>query len=115
MSAADLGMRMGVTRQAINALEASERNATARMSTLATAAQAMDCQLVYALIPNQGSLNGIMHAEAGRVVDIDLAAVAQTMLLEGVVVESLPTDRQDHIDDLIASSGKRLWRTRAKR
>ena len=44
-------MRMGVRQQTIHDLELSERRRTIQLDTLARAADAMDCDLVYALVP----------------------------------------------------------------
>jgi predicted DNA-binding mobile mystery protein A len=109
MSAADLGVRLHVSRQAVHAMEASERAGTARMSTLAAAAEAMGCQLVYALVPHT-TLRGTVEAQAGLVVDIEHAVVTQSMALEDQAVEPLPTDSADAIEDLLRS-GDRIWRT----
>ena len=112
MSDSELGARLGVSRQAVAAMEVSERAGTVRMSTLAAAAEAMGCQLVYAIVPVAGgTLEGIVQAQAGRIVDIEHAAVTQTMRLEAAVVPPLPTDRQDHIDDLLHAPGRLLWGT----
>jgi predicted DNA-binding mobile mystery protein A len=100
MSSADVGRRTRVSRQAVYALEASERAGTVRMSTMSAAAEAMGCQLVYALVPRT-TLQGTVEAQAGRVVDALTAFVAHSMALEGQAVEPLPTDRQDAIDDLL--------------
>ena len=51
MSASELGKRVGVRQQTIHDMEASERRRTIQLGTLARAADAMDCDLVYALVP----------------------------------------------------------------
>ena len=109
MSAAELGARLHVSRQAVAALEKSESLRTVRLSTLAAAADALGCRLIYAIVPVAGDLEGIVRAQASRVVDIEHAAAARTMLLEGIVVEPLPTDRQDTIEDILRAPG-RIWR-----
>jgi predicted DNA-binding mobile mystery protein A len=109
ISASDLGARLNVTRQSIAALEASERAGTVRMSTLAAAAAALDCTLVYAFIPNT-SLEGTVQMEAARIVEVFAAQTAHTMTLENQAVPLTPADRQDAIDDVIRS-GRLLWRT----
>ena len=100
---------MHVSRQAVAALEKSESLRTVRLSTLAAAADALGCRLIYAIVPVAGDLEGIVRAQASRVVDIEHAAAARTMLLEGIVVEPLPTDRQDTIEDILRAPG-RIWR-----
>jgi len=109
MSQADLAARLGVSRQAVAAMEASERSGTVCMSTLAAAAEALDCQLVYALVPNT-TLQGTVETEAGRIVDALAAPVAHTMALEGQSVQLSAASRQDHVDDVIRS-GRLQWRS----
>lgn len=111
MSTSDVGRRLGVSKQAVASLEASERAGTARMSTLSAAAEAMGCQLVYVIVPRDGTLEGIVQAQAGRVVDAWASQTAQTMALEDQAVELSAASRADHVDDLVRSSGRLLWRT----
>lgn len=108
MSAAELGSRMGVSRQAVYSLQASEVAGTVRLESLQRAADALDCKLVYALVPRT-TLQGTVEAEAERLVDIEHAAVAQTMALEGQAVDPLPSDRSDAVEDVLRSG--RLWST----
>lgn len=111
MSAAELGARLGVSRQAVAGMEASERAGTVRLESLQRAAAAMDCRLVYALVPRT-SLQGTVEAEAGRIVDALAASVAHTMALEDQGVELSAASRADHVDDLVRSS--RVWSARAE-
>lgn len=85
MSAADLGRRLGVTGPAVSALERSEQDGTARLDTLRRAAAAMDCTLVYALIPNH-QLEESVRARAELVARRQLQSVATTMALEDQAV-----------------------------
>ena len=108
MSSASLAARRNVSRQAIAALERSERAGTVRLETLQRAASAMDCRLVYALVPRT-TLQGTVETQAGRIVDAWAVSVAHTMALEGQAVELSAASRQDHVDDAIRS-GRLLWR-----
>lgn len=111
MSSADLGVPLHVSRQAVAAMEVSERAGTVRMSTLSAAAEALGCQLVYAIVPVDGTLEGIVQAQAGRVVDALTASVAHSTTLEDQAVELSEASRHDHIDDLLHAPGRLLWRT----
>src|SRR5215217_7999866 len=53
MSAADLAERMGVTQSTVARLESSERDGRIQLDTLQRAADALDCDLVYALVPRR--------------------------------------------------------------
>jgi predicted DNA-binding mobile mystery protein A len=108
MSAAELGSRQGVSKQAVYALQASEVSGTIRLESLQRAAAALDCELVYALVPNT-TLQGTVEAEAARIVDVLAASVAHSMALEGQAEPLSEASRADHVDDVIRSAS--LWRT----
>ena len=99
MSAEDLGRRMGVTGPAVFALERSEQAGTVQLDTLSRAARAMDCTLVYALIPNHG-LEETLTREAEQSARRQLAHVMGTMALEDQAVgldDSLVRTRAEHL------------------
>jgi len=81
MSAAELGRRMGITGPAVSAIERNERDGAVRLDTLRRAADAMDCTLVYAFVPNRG-LDETVRAGAWEVALHQLRTVATTMALE---------------------------------
>ena len=54
MTAADLAARMGISGASVRAMEETEvSGGTLRLSTLRRAAEAMNCTLVYAFVPNE--------------------------------------------------------------
>ena len=106
MSAVALASRMGISNPAVFALERTERQGTIRLDTLRRAAEAMDCTLVYALIPNQ-ALEQTVHEQAGRIVDAQLQRVDQTMTLEDQSVAMPAEAREDLIDQVLGRRG--LW------
>jgi predicted DNA-binding mobile mystery protein A len=53
MSVQDLADRLGVTRASAAKLETSERRKTIQLDTLQRAADALGCDLIYALVPRQ--------------------------------------------------------------
>jgi len=81
MSGLQLANRLHVKPQAVDALERSEAADTIQLSTLRRAAEAMDCRLVYALVPNS-SLTGAVNERARKIALRDLGRVAHTMALE---------------------------------
>src|SRR5450759_1768198 len=81
MSAAQLGRRMKVSQAAIADLERTEQQGTIRLSSLARAAQAMDCQLVYAFVPN-AKLEDTVRAQAQRTLARHAQSTHQSMALE---------------------------------
>lgn len=81
MSTSDLAGRLGVSPVAVRKLQASERAGTTRLETLARAADAMGCDLVYAFVPRT-SLEDFVEQRAGAVVGRELDRVDNTMALE---------------------------------
>ncbi|KRG45567.1 hypothetical protein ARC20_07530 [Stenotrophomonas panacihumi] len=54
MSVQDFAHRLRITRASAAKLEASEQRGTVQLDTLQRAAAALDCDLVYALVPRRG-------------------------------------------------------------
>jgi ABC-2 type transport system ATP-binding protein len=60
----EFAQRLGVSRREIFRLEKSEEESRIQLGTLRRAAEALDCELIYALTPRQGTL-GEMAAVRG--------------------------------------------------
>jgi predicted DNA-binding mobile mystery protein A len=105
MSGADLANRLDVTQPNIVKLEKSEAAGTIQLDTLRRAAAAMDCALVYGLVPN-GSLDAIVRRRARSVAERALAASDHSMRLEG----QTPPDELH--EDLLAGIAEQLIDTR---
>jgi predicted DNA-binding mobile mystery protein A len=81
MTGVQLATRLGVRPQTAEALEKSEASGSIQLSTLRRAAEALDCTLVYALVPNS-SLQEAVNQRARKIATRALARVAHTMKLE---------------------------------
>lgn len=81
MTGVQLAARLGVRPQTVEAIEKSEASGSIQLSTLRRAAEAMDCTLVYALVPNS-SLENAINQRARKIAIRDLQRVAHTMRLE---------------------------------
>jgi predicted DNA-binding mobile mystery protein A len=104
MSGTQFAARLGIAWQSMDDLEKSEAAGTIQLATLRRAALALDCRLVYALVPNT-SLEQSVNDRARRIALRDLARVSQTMALEDQQVSDRPTEEQveayirDHVRD----------------
>ncbi len=87
MTGAQLGARIGVRPQTIESIEKSEAAGTIQLNTLRRAAEALDCTLVYALVPNS-SLQAVVEARARKIAIRELQRVAHTMRLEAQGTEN---------------------------
>lgn len=81
MTASELGARMGLTRARIYALEAGEVDGATSLTTLRRAAAAMNCTLVYALVPNE-SLDAMVKRQADELARRHVGQADRTMRLE---------------------------------
>lgn len=88
LSTRQLGERLGVAAMSVTDLEKSERAGSAQLATLRRAADAMDCDLVYAFVP-RSSLEEVVRDQALRVARRELARVHTTMHLED---QALPNE-----------------------
>lgn len=108
MSAAQLGDRLGVKQQTIDALEKSEASGAIQLKTLQRAAAALDCTLVYAFVPKT-SLEETVQSRARELAVRDLSRVDHTMRLEDQQVDAEGADAR--IDDYIRNvlKDRDLW------
>jgi predicted DNA-binding mobile mystery protein A len=81
MSGVQLGKRLEVSPQTVEAMEKSEVAGTIQLNTLRRAAEALDCTLVYALVPKT-SLENTVNNRARQIATAALARVSHTMKLE---------------------------------
>jgi predicted DNA-binding mobile mystery protein A len=111
MSAADLAARMDVSESTVLALEKRERGSRVQLDTLVRAADALDCDVVYALVPRR-SLDEQVDARAQELARATLHSVEHSMRLEQQPVGRQASDEQlaDTARALRDSVG--LWRDR---
>jgi predicted DNA-binding mobile mystery protein A len=81
MTGVQFAKRLRIRPQSVEALEKSEANGAIQLKTLRRAAEALDCTLVYALVPKD-SLSAMVDARARELAMRDLGRVAHTMKLE---------------------------------
>lgn len=108
MSARQLGARLGVRPQSVADLEKSEAHGTIRLETLRKAAEALDCTLVYALVPN-ASLEDAVRTRAREMAREALAGIGHTMDLEGQGLSL--AEREAQIDEYVREHlrARDLW------
>ena len=82
MSMRQLGKKLNVTKQGIMDIENRERDGSITLKSLREIARVMDMQLVYGLVPNDGSLDALIDKKAVEVAKQVVMRSAQTMTLE---------------------------------
>ena len=110
MTAAQMATRLGVSQPRILALEQDEVRGALTLDTLSRAAQALDCTLVYALVPNQ-PLEAMIQNRAETIATARIASVDHTMRLEnqGISRKDLQTERERLVVELLRGNVRRLW------
>ena len=106
MSQEVLGARLRVPKQRISQLEQREQSGDIKLSQLREAAEALNCDLVYALLPRE-PLEAVVERRAREAAKRQLSAVERTMQLE----DQATGISEDRISDFIARhiSEKDLW------
>ena len=66
MTVRDLGRRLGIASSSVTRLEQREREGAITLAALRKAAAALDCELVYAVVPRSARLD---HADTDNLLD----------------------------------------------
>jgi predicted DNA-binding mobile mystery protein A len=82
MSAAQLGRKLDVTRARISQAEQAELSGGVTLKTMQTAAEAMGCRFVYAIVPADGQVEDTIAAQARRKAMALVAKASTHMALE---------------------------------
>ena len=111
MTAPQLGERIGITRQGVGDLEEREQEGTVTLAALRQAADAMNCDLVYAIVPRK-SLTEVLSQQAKRKATEEVDRVAHTMRLEnqGTGKEEIKRLIEERADQLARGSRRALWK-----
>ena len=111
MTTAQFGRRMGVSQPRAVNVEQAELTGKITMESLERAAEALNCRLVYALIPHE-SLGAQVEKRARALAERDLSAVSHSMALEDQRARDEDTREQLErlIDKLLDGRGSKLWR-----
>jgi|SRR5579871_146843 len=109
MSSEQLARRVSLRSQSIDDWEKTEANGSIQLATLRRAADALDCTLVYALIPKT-SLEATVQSRARRIAMRELRRVAHTMKLEDQATDDI--DQKEQIAEYIRDHVKErdLWK-----
>lgn len=111
MTAAQLAARIGVATPRVYQMEKAEVAGGITLTSLQRAANELECELVYALVP-KSSLDDTVKQQARSVAEKRLLQVAHSMALEDQRVEDNDQAEQANqlVDELIAA-GSVIWKT----
>jgi predicted DNA-binding mobile mystery protein A len=110
MSTGKLAERLGARQPRVLQLEKAEIKDTATLASLRKAADALGCDLVYALVPRK-PLEQMVTDQVDKVAKQELAAVSHSMALEEQRPSYAVETRQlkELRDALLSGPWRRLW------
>lgn len=110
MSMRQLADRAGVAKNSVAQAEASEVRGSIQLDTLKSLAHAMDCDLVYALVPRT-SLQSILRRQANKTATRRLSRVSDSMDLEAQSVSDTEFGHQLDVlvEELLTSRDRNFW------
>ncbi len=118
MTAEQLGLRLGVTRGRIVQLEKAEIEDAITLRTLKKAATAMDCELIYAIVPkkyfHKNPLENIIQMKAKKIAKKMVRGVSHSMSLENQSIDKKQEEEQikELTQKLLEGSHKKLWQNK---
>ncbi len=110
MTAKQLGQRLGVSQPRVTAIEKAEAEGALTLESLEKAANALDCQLVYALVPRE-PLNVTLRKRAERKARAMMAATGHSMALEAQAIDKEAEAEQfeELVRRLLDKAGSEMW------
>ena len=106
-----LSKRLDISSVSVGKLEKSEANGTITLNSLRRAAEALDCELKYALVPRV-SLTEMKQKQALKKAQEQMQSTSHSMKLEAQEVDD--TSQQlimdELVKDLLEGSDKELWK-----
>ena len=109
MNVRQMAERIGITQQSATSLEKNEADYAITLKSLRKAAEALDCRLVYALVPNEGSLWDIVRKQALRKARDIVDPVDHSMMLEAQDVGDKQEKTDQLADELARTPDTKLW------
>lgn len=112
MTQGQLGERARISRQSVQDFEHAEADRRITLESLDKLARAMGCRLVYALVPENGSVDALRERQALALADALMQPADHSMKLEAQGVADTERDRQRRLlaETLLAGISRKLWR-----
>ena len=82
MSMLQLGKRLSITKQSVQDIERREKDGSITIKALKETAKALDMQLIYGFVPNDGSLEALIDRKAKELATQIVQRTSNSMKLE---------------------------------
>ena len=111
MTLQQLGNRLQITAQSVKELESREATGNITLNGLREAAQALDMQLVYGLVPKDGSIESMIEKRAKEIARKIVLRTSNSMKLEDQENSTERIDRaiREKTEEIIDELPKYLW------
>lgn len=111
MSINDLAQRLGCHTSNVTLLEKNESSAKIKLETLEKVATAMNCRLVYAFIPQGGSLEEIVRKQVQLIAHQIVQKNNHSMKLEeqGISKEQMKQQEEDLYRKILHDDSIKIW------
>lgn len=105
-----LAQRLGCASSNISAMEKREKQGSISLETLEQVARALNCKLVYCLVPLE-SLDAMLEKQARIIARKKISLVNYSMKLEeqGLSDQQLQRQEDDLVKELLQGDSKKLW------
>ena len=110
LSSKVLANKLGCSQANISYMEAREKKKSISLESLEQVAQAMNCKLVYCLVPLE-PFDKILEKQARKVAKKQISLVNHSMKLEqqGLNAKQLKQEEDALIEELLSGNPKNLW------
>jgi predicted DNA-binding mobile mystery protein A len=110
MTTKQLAQRLDCSQSNVSALEDSEKNQTISLQSLEQTAQALNCRVVYFLVPKK-PLDQLLEEQAHKVAQQRLQRIGHSMALEQQALTPEQNKEQEKalVDELLHGNLKHLW------
>jgi predicted DNA-binding mobile mystery protein A len=105
MTTAQLARRIGIAQSSLSVAERNEARGAISLGTLQKAAEALDCELVYALVPRR-TLQATLERRVRDVILKRVRRTAHTMALEDQAVSDPHLEAQ--VDEMVQEAMRKL-------
>lgn len=111
MSLRQVARRAGMSKTAVQSVELNEAKGTVQLDSLKTVAEALDCDLVYALVPRRGTLAATLDRRAEDLAEGIVGRVSDSMDLEaqGISVSERARQVQELKEEILRERGRDFW------
>jgi predicted DNA-binding mobile mystery protein A len=111
MSMQQLGNKLNISKQAILDIEKREKDGFITIKSLKEIARALDMQLVYGFVPNDGSLEALIEKRATELATKIVLRTNNTMKLEdqGITNERIKKAIKERAEEIKNEMPKILW------